>query len=1001
MKKLRSYRILLTICVCFFYTLQAQSYTDIAGTINSFSKVTSVSGTDVLVDNQVFAAGDVVLLIQMKGAAFRANGTDATWGSRTFYRDAGHYEFLVVDEVIGNLVRFTRNVIRTYVVSDFVQLIKVPVYENARIAGTLITNPWNGNTGGILAFVVKDELLFDADIDVKHAGFRGGETVPLDVNVCNIGTNDYTFSTSFFKAGNKGEGLGLYWTLPPDENINPVNNDFARGRGSIINAGGGGNGRYAGGGGGANFGKGGTGGYPDEICGAIYNSYQSTLSFAIGDFFLDGFKGKRLVLGGGGGSGTSGFDRTGGKGGNSGGMVIIIAGKVNGNGKKIIANGQDGGNATGGAGGGGAGGTVALHVNEYINSLDIEIKGGKGGNGNTTSGERTGPGGGGSGGTLLIKQTALPSSINLHVDRGVAGTPSLFGAFPGEEGGVFPDLKLTLNGFLFFSITDDQLVCQNVFPDELIGTLPIGGSGVYTYQWETSNNGITWANAPDASTEINYQPPAPGLPGTIFYRRVTSDTSPFPDQIVDPGLPVEIEVLPAITDNDIYLPLPYFGARNICEGALPGNFTGSESGGGDGLPPDYQWWKNENEAGWVEISGATGQSFISGVLTDSTKFYRTVISSVCRDTSNILTINVHPLIQNNTIGDPQTICTSQTPDPLTGSNSPVLLGGIGSYTFLWQVNTGTWQPATGGNSGQNYTFPAELTASAQYRRRVVSGECTDFSLPLTITVLPAISGNTIGTDTTLCTGQPPTVPLGGGNLGGGNTNYDILWEKSTDNVGYTSTGSTSLTYNPGGLQEQTYFHRVVTSGPCLDISNVITVNVDPRPVFATVSPNDTLYFNFNTILEADIPVRGTGSWSVQKGSAILSSPNNDVTDVSNLSRGENEFIYRIDHLNCFIDTLVNVFVRDIFRPNAFSPNGDVINDYLTFYGLENSESNEVTIINRQGNVVFRAKNYQIGTDAALWDGLDQSGNPVGDDTYYYVLVVNNRFKYQGYILLKR
>jgi gliding motility-associated-like protein len=85
----------------------------------------------------------------------------------------------------------------------------------------------------------------------------------------------------------------------------------------------------------------------------------------------------------------------------------------------------------------------------------------------------------------------------------------------------------------------------------------------------------------------------------------------------------------------------------------------------------------------------------------------------------------------------------------------------------------------------------------------------------------------------------------------------------------------------------------------------------------------------------------------------------------------------------------------------FLPMEITANDYLWFYGLENSESNELTVFNRQGNVVFRARNYQVNPDVDLWNGLDFSGNPVRDDTYFFTLTVNNDVPFQGFIILKR
>jgi gliding motility-associated-like protein len=81
-------------------------------------------------------------------------------------------------------------------------------------------------------------------------------------------------------------------------------------------------------------------------------------------------------------------------------------------------------------------------------------------------------------------------------------------------------------------------------------------------------------------------------------------------------------------------------------------------------------------------------------------------------------------------------------------------------------------------------------------------------------------------------------------------------------------------------------------------------------------------------------------------------------------------------------------------PNAFSPNGDGINDYFEILGIEYYEANSITIINRWGNKVYEAKNYGISTTPKFWDGKANTGVRVGDDelptgTYYYILELGN------------
>ncbi len=69
-------------------------------------------------------------------------------------------------------------------------------------------------------------------------------------------------------------------------------------------------------------------------------------------------------------------------------------------------------------------------------------------------------------------------------------------------------------------------------------------------------------------------------------------------------------------------------------------------------------------------------------------------------------------------------------------------------------------------------------------------------------------------------------------------------------------------------------------------------------------------------------------------------------------------------------------------PNAFSPNGDGVNDVWQISGLADFELAVVSVFNRWGNKIFEETNY---TDSNAWNG---KGSPVG--TYYYIIKLNKK-----------
>ncbi len=104
-----------------------------------------------------------------------------------------------------------------------------------------------------------------------------------------------------------------------------------------------------------------------------------------------------------------------------------------------------------------------------------------------------------------------------------------------------------------------------------------------------------------------------------------------------------------------------------------------------------------------------------------------------------------------------------------------------------------------------------------------------------------------------------------------------------------------------------------------------------------------------------------------------------------------------------------VLVNDMpfFIPEAFSPNGDGINDKFEIKGLSKYKTVEIEIFNRWGNTVFQSKNYGAGQGkTGFWDGTASQGlrtgsGPVPSGVYFYILKLDGKEKINGTIYLDR
>lgn len=85
------------------------------------------------------------------------------------------------------------------------------------------------------------------------------------------------------------------------------------------------------------------------------------------------------------------------------------------------------------------------------------------------------------------------------------------------------------------------------------------------------------------------------------------------------------------------------------------------------------------------------------------------------------------------------------------------------------------------------------------------------------------------------------------------------------------------------------------------------------------------------------------------------------------------------------DTLSVKILRPVKVPNAFSPNGDGINDTWVITHLTDYQGNVVEVFNRYGQRVHHSTGY--GTP---WDGK-VNGNPLPVGVYYYIIDLKNGF----------
>ncbi|MCU0435781.1 MAG: T9SS type A sorting domain-containing protein [Bacteroidia bacterium] len=409
----------LVFSILFLFSLSASAQT-LTGVINSYLRVTAISGNTLTCDNLsgpigAYSAGSFAILIQMKGATITTTNNFA-YGNLISLNNAGNFNIVQISSVSGTgpytvtLSAPPANPYNAGTPGGYVQLISYPIYNNATVTGTLMPGVWSRTTGtgGVLAFQVINTLTVSGNISADGMGFAGGTAN----TITNGGAND---SVNYVLAAASGAGM-------KGEGITDFTTGLEYGRGAQATGGGGANPHNAGGGGGANAYDGGQGGTGWAGAGGPLSNMHGRG----GKGYTYNISNLRFMMGGGGGSGqqNNGFLANGGAG---GGIVVIKAGTV------VTANcpatysitsrGVEGQSANGndGAGGGGAGGVIHLDVTSWAMSCPLNISTSGGNGGNVGSGTAHGGGGGGSTGMVIL--TAPPNNSNLHINSqpGIAG----------------------------------------------------------------------------------------------------------------------------------------------------------------------------------------------------------------------------------------------------------------------------------------------------------------------------------------------------------------------------------------------------------------------------------------------------------------------------------------------------------------------------------------------------------------------------------------------------
>ena len=364
----------------------------------------------------------------------------------------------------------------------------------------------------------------------------------------------------------------------------------------------------------------------------------------------------------------------------------------------------------------------------------------------------------------------------------------------------------------------------------------------------------------------------------------------------------------------------------------------------------------------------------------------------CKDTSNLLFVELYSPSYAGLAETSDTICSGEQ-SPLTfnlrGSGPWALVYAGGSQEFsITGINTPVYVTPVSPQTSDSATYSYQILSMTDGNDCPAIADSLEGTAFIRVYAFPQPNAGSGGEACGLSFGLNALPDLGKG-----------IWQSLSSNASFSpGAGSANavLSVTEYGTHE---FRWTETNWQC-SAGETIQVTFYEQVSEAFAGADQNLRYTFVTDLAAELPP-GTstayGEWSIIEGSGSFSSSGDPGASISNMDFGRNVFEWTVYNGTCLpVADRVVINIDDLNTPTAFSPNNSGVNDRFIISGIENSEYNELTVFNRQGNVVFKAVNYRND-----WDGRNQNGIPLPEDTYYYILNVDNKNRYQGFIVLKR
>lgn len=418
--------------------------------------------------------------------------------------------------------------------------------------------------------------------------------------------------------------------------------------------------------------------------------------------------------------------------------------------------------------------------------------------------------------------------------------------------------------------------------------------------------------------------------------------------------------------------------------------------------PKYQWQVFQ-EGAWSDLDNANQKNLQTKTLKNFGKnalallYRRQVQVDLLRYYDSQFPIEVLAVTSNNVIQSENLVFCAQTIENTLISGSLPEGPTAQGLRYSWESSTDgdTWQNISSQDSKD--LLIEQLSLSTYFRRLTYSGSCPTYSNILKIKINPPATLADAGSDQSFC--GENTVTLNANKAGDQETgSWEVIAPLSYQPFSSATIHDPKATIRNFPQNEEVILKWTIDNQNCNTSSNAQIKLFSYKKLL--IQAPDVLTIDYgqkiNLGVMADLPSDGT---YILEWGPLTGLENYDRLSPDAMPKETTDYTLTISYgKECVQSKKIKVIVvRNLEIPNAFSPNGDNVNDYWTIKNIEGYPKSRVSIFNRYGSIVHQSTGY-----TSPWDGTWQ-GKPVPAGAYYYIIELKDKTNslFKGNITLIR